>query len=65
MHNMYLDYLLIPKIKEASYGKETQRATEASRIGQSQDNSSISKENNCNQLKNIKYILIHESTMIY
>ena len=48
MHNMYLDYLLMPKIKEASYGKETQQATEESRIGQSQDNLRITKENNCN-----------------
>ena len=57
MYNVYLDYLLVPQTKQARFvAKGLRRQFEETPIGPSQDNLSIIKENNCNELKNIKYI---------
>lgn len=54
---IYLDYPLMPQTQEVRVmAKGLEKQPEQTLIGQSQDNLSISKENNCNELKNIKYI---------
>ena len=53
---VYLDYPLMPRTKEAGVvAKGLRRHPKQAPIGR-QDSLNISKENNCNGLKNIKYI---------